>query len=125
MTKVSRRDLELERGWRGLLADQARSGLTVVAFCSLRGLSASSFHFWKRELARREQGEDFPSQQTKTKSLDAFVPVSVVEMGSDGIEIDIAGAIVRVGRVFDETALARVFHVLRKSQGEDGEARRC
>lgn len=125
MAKVSRRDLDLERRWRGLLADQDRSGQTVVAFCSLRGVSASSFHFWKRELARRDQAEDSPSQQTKTKSLDAFVPVSVVGVAFDGIEIDIAGAIVRVGRGFDETVLARVLHILRKGQEEDGEARRC
>ena len=37
--------------WRGLLARQISSGLSVAAFCRREGVALSTFHWWKRKLA--------------------------------------------------------------------------
>ena len=36
--------------WRNLISEQGRSGQSVAAFCSERGLSRSHFYHWKRQL---------------------------------------------------------------------------
>lgn len=48
------RDLERESLWRGRVFAQGSSGVSVRAYCAAQGLSESSFHYWKRELKRRE-----------------------------------------------------------------------
>ena len=37
--------------WRGLLARQISSGLSVAAFCRREGVALSTFHWWSRKLA--------------------------------------------------------------------------
>ena len=37
--------------WRGLLAGQISSGLSVAAFCRREGVALSTFHWWKRKLS--------------------------------------------------------------------------
>jgi transposase len=51
------RDLVKERYWRRLLRRWQRSGLTTRAFCAKQGVSEANFHWWRRELARRD-GQD-------------------------------------------------------------------
>lgn len=126
MAKGSRRDVELERRWRELIEDQNGSGLTVVAFCKERGVPASSFHYWKRELKRRDAERTTDViRPRKRVELSDFVPVHVMAEARDGIEIDLAGVVVRVRRGFDEEALARVIHVLRREDSGTGKARSC
>jgi hypothetical protein len=36
--------------WRGLLAKQSSSGLSIAAFCRREGVALSTFHWWKRKL---------------------------------------------------------------------------
>jgi hypothetical protein len=126
MKKGPRRDVELERRWRGLVEDQSRSGVTVQVFCDQRNISVSSFHQWKRELKRRDgellTGSIGPS---KPRELGDFVPVSVITTATAWISIEMAGAVVRVQRGFDEEALARVVHVLGQVGSARGEAPPC
>jgi len=42
--------------WRGLIAEQGRSGKTVAAFCRERGLCAPHFFAWKKRLSQAEAG---------------------------------------------------------------------
>lgn len=37
--------------WRGLLARQSSSGLSVAAFCRREGVALSTFRWWRRKLA--------------------------------------------------------------------------
>jgi hypothetical protein len=37
--------------WRGLLARQSASGLSIAAFCRREGVALSTFHWWRRKLA--------------------------------------------------------------------------
>lgn len=130
MGKDPRRDLFLERRWRELIKDQKRSGSSIQAFCDRRGVSASSFHYWKRELAKREGQRPTGGRREGPRSLEDFVPVRV-SAGSpdargamDGIEIVVAGAIIRVRRGFEEETLARVVAVLGDRSPREG-ARPC
>ena len=50
-----RRDPEKERSWREVMRRQRQSGLTVSAFCAAEGLKDWSFHWWRRELAKRDR----------------------------------------------------------------------
>jgi transposase-like protein len=126
MAKGLGRDLELERQWRGLIEDQFRSGLTIAAFCEDRQVSVSSFHYWKRELKRRDGGRPTGSvRPRKSREPSDFMPVSIIATATAVIEIEVANAIVRVRRGFDEEALARVLHVLRGDQNAPGEASPC
>lgn len=45
---LRRKDRELH--WRGLLARQAESGLSVARFCRQESISAPSFYSWRRKL---------------------------------------------------------------------------
>lgn len=126
MVKGVGRNWELERRWRELIEDQNGSGLTVVAFCKERGVPASSFHYWRRELKRRDAERTTDViRPRKQRELSDFVPVHVMADARDGVEIDLAGAVVRVRRGFDEEALSRVIHVLRREDSANGEARSC
>ncbi len=57
---------EKERHWRGVILEQAASGLSVRAFCRQRRLSEPSFYSWQRELQRRGAavGDSPPRQET-------------------------------------------------------------
>lgn len=126
MGKGPGRDVELERRWRERIEDHDRSDLTVQAFCDQRNVSSSSFHYWKRELRRRD-GENSvgKARSTKLGGSSDFLPVSIIATTTAAIEIEVAGCIVRVRRGFDEEALVRALHVLRQVDGLADGADRC
>ena len=78
-----------EAHWRQALADWGRSGLSKVAFCRERGLSASAFHWWKGELVRRDAARrsrlSRPSSAKgrEAKAKPAFVAVRLAEGAVD------------------------------------------
>ena len=110
----AKRDEGKERVWRGEIEGQARSGLSVRAYCRTHRLQETTFYFWRRELARRPPA--------------AFVPVTVAsetagpggatgpppEGGLGGrIEIVVGnGRRVRVTGPVDRQALADVLAVV-------------
>jgi hypothetical protein len=68
--------------WRALIDEQARSGLSIKAFCLQRQLPKSKFYHWKAILLALDSGTP-ASSQAQPKSSDtprsaAFVPVRVV-----------------------------------------------
>jgi hypothetical protein len=124
-----RRDPVKEQFWRRTIADQARSGLSVRAFCEQEGLEPWNFHWWRQTLARRDR--EVPPARTVRRPNSmaelpvpaAFLPVRVVQdaaslAATTPIEIVLpAGPTVRVTKGFDPMALDAVLSVL--------EARRC
>jgi transposase InsO family protein len=50
----TRRDRVKEALWRKRVDAQQSSGLAVRAYCRREGLSEAAFHWWHRELARRD-----------------------------------------------------------------------
>jgi transposase-like protein len=69
MAARRQRDLKKEEFWRRMLRRQARSGLSVQAWCLKHNLQPSALYWWRRELARRDKDE--PAA--------AFVPVRLTE----------------------------------------------
>ena len=124
------RDPLREQFWRRTVADRAQNELTIQAYCRQNHLSPATFHFWQRELARRDAertpahtGERSASS-TELARTTAFLPVRVVQDApaptsvSAPIEIVLqSGPIVRVTHGFSPHALDAVLTVL--------EARRC
>jgi len=64
------RDPQREQSWRSVMAEFQRSGQTVRAFCAQRRLAESAFHYWRRELQRRDEEPSLTPP--------AFVPVTVI-----------------------------------------------
>ena len=105
--ETGRRDLKKEWALRQRVDWQANSGQSVRAWCQRQGLKESAFHWWRRELARRDAAKPSPS----------FVPVQVTEdgpaHGASQIEIVLTdGRCVRVTGSRDRQLLAGVLDVL-------------
>jgi hypothetical protein len=112
------------------MAEHARSGLSIAAYCRREGLKPWTFRWWRQELARRDRqaatdrAAPAPGPSNDLVLRSAFLPVRVVpdepKTPSETIPIEIvlpAGPTVRVTRGFDPPALDAVLDVL--------EARRC
>ena len=64
------RDPQREQSWRGVMAEFRTSGQSVREFCAQRRLPESGFHYWRRELQRRDA-------ESALSPAPAFVPVTV------------------------------------------------
>ena len=109
MAKSSARDLGKEAAWRRRLARHAKSGQSVRAWCRGHGVKEASFHWWRRELARRDAEAQASS----------FVPVHVTDdpspEGGGQIEIVLAGGQhVRVTGAVNREILTQVLDVLER-----------
>ena len=71
VVKGKARDAGLERRWRRIMGEQRRSGLNVREFCRRGNLAESSFHYWRRELQRR-QAESSPRRQAESSPVEPF-----------------------------------------------------
>jgi transposase-like protein len=124
------RDPAKERAWRRTIAEHARSGLSIAAFCRREGLTPHTYRWWRQELARRDRpgtsdkADRAPSPSTELTIRSAFLPVRVMldvpEPAPEWAPIEIvlpAGPTVRVTRGFDLSTLEAVLSVL--------EGRRC
>ena len=79
-----RRSEEKERYWQGLLQRQARSGVSIAAFCRSEGVSEATFHGWKRTLRRREANSPRRRRNAAvvgngSEASPSFVPVRITE----------------------------------------------
>ena len=94
-TRIGRpRDPVKEQFWRRTIADQARCGLSIKAYCQREGLEPRNFHRWRQVLARRDR--EVPSAQTvhspdsftQPVRSSAFLPVRVVQNASRANGVD-------------------------------------
>ena len=102
---------EQRERWRGLLAEQKKSGQSVAAFCRERGLRDGQFYDWKKRL-RQAVAEPFvavelvTSQTVEAATLSAAAP-------SVPIEIRLSrGRSLLVGPDFEVAHLRRLLQVL-------------
>lgn len=103
-----KRDLQAEGRWRGLLARQRTSGMTVRAFCAKERIAESAYYAWRREIGLRDR--------EKTAGTAAFVPVvlptGAAPMEAEGqIIIELRGE--RVLRLPAALAVERVVELVR------------
>ena len=99
------RDRKKETFWRRMVRAQSGSGVSVRGWCRKHGLSEAGFHWWRRELARRDVERP------------TFVPVRVMEddPASTRGRIDIVlpgGRRVQVSGPVDRAMLADVLAVV-------------
>jgi hypothetical protein len=106
------RDPKRERFWRRHVKRQRASGLTIRDYCAGLNLPESSFHFWRREIAVRDQQRE----AARLTAAPAFVPVTIVEpptVANAAIDIKLAGGHrLRVRAGCDRQLLAEVVAVL-------------
>ena len=69
MAKSRARDLAKEAAWRRRVARHAGSGQSVRAWCRRHRVKEAAFHWWRRELARRDA----------EASAISFVPVQITK----------------------------------------------
>lgn len=94
------------RYWRGMVARQRRSGLSVAAFCRRQAISSVGFYRWKRRLT-----EGNPSRSAEVSfvplPLNQAVPADAAEFSlklPNGVQVTVPGN-------FDEAALERLLRV--------------
>ncbi len=90
---IQRRSVET---WRELMARQARSGLSVQAFCRQEGLKAWTFYGWRSRLRRSAVvTEDRPVIRSQEKPA-GFIDLGALSGGSARCEIrlDLGGGVV-------------------------------
>jgi hypothetical protein len=109
MAKGASRDPQKEAAWRRRLKQHAESGRSVRAWCRAHRVTETAFHWWRRELARRDAEAQAP----------AFVPVHVAEdparNGDSPIEIVLTdGRRVRITSPVNGQMLADVLDVLER-----------
>ena len=113
MTNGAGRDRRREAEWRRIMREHVRSGLSIREFCRKSKLRETAFHYWRRELKRRQTEQE---QRNRPSTQAAFVPVRVAEElrpESAHIEIVLSGGRrVHVTAPVDRLALAEVLAVL-------------
>jgi transposase-like protein len=96
-----RRDPERERFWRDTVAAWEKSGQSIRAFCSSRGLSEPSFYSWRQVLRERgrgrstERGRALRTRRSVARRSPLLVPVRVVPPAVLEVVLP-AGVVVRV-----------------------------
>jgi transposase-like protein len=106
MSEKRRRNPQREQFWREALAAWEKSGQSVRAFCSGRGLQEASFYGWRRTL--RERGCQHPT----APRLPRLVPLRVVP----GVVLEVVlptGLVVRVPDGAEAIAVATLVAALR------------
>lgn len=119
--------------WREHVAGWGRSGQSVREYCRAQGVTESGFHFWKRELKRRDEvgghggGAVSGCAQARESAKEApFAEVRFAVMGRDDAPIEIVCSGTRRVQVrpgFDEETLMRVLAVLEGAGRADGAGR--
>lgn len=107
MAKRNARDLSKEAAWRRRLVRHADSGQTVRAWCRRHRVKEAAFHWWRRELARRDAEAQAPT----------FVPVQAADdpARDDDAQIEVVltdGRRVRVTGAVNREMLTQVLDVL-------------
>jgi hypothetical protein len=92
---MGKRDVSLERQWRGRMRKYEKSGLTIRQFCEREDLVVHQFSWWRRELKRRDANipRSKKSQRVSRRkrqiagAVASFVPVHVATGQAATIEI--------------------------------------
>lgn len=111
-----RKDRELH--WRGVLKQQASSGLSVASFCRQEAVSAPSFYSWRRKLRERDRAENkrdngaataVSRRQLLPVHIESSTPAPPVRiLLPHGVSIETSGSV-------DEGALAHLLRALREA----------
>lgn len=105
------RDAKREAFWRRALRRRAKSGVTIAEFCDSEGLKTTAYHYWQREIRRR----DDESQDLAPVTGPEFVPVRLVDDRPGGAAVEIVarnGVVIRVSEQASSEHLRRVLQAV-------------
>jgi hypothetical protein len=113
---MGQRRKDREVYWRGVLQQQAESGLNIAEFCRQESVSAPGFYAWRRKLKDRDAAESLKNGRAANFSRQ-LLPVRIESSGPSvpvrillpqGVSIETPGTI-------DDGALTRLLHVVREA----------
>ena len=67
-----------ERQFRSLLAERAKSGLSMARFARSRGIPEGTFAWWSSEIRRREEMRGGDKSESGEGGAVSFIPVQIV-----------------------------------------------
>jgi hypothetical protein len=92
--------------WRGLIDQQAQSGMTAVAFCRDHHLKVEQFYRWRGRFRYQEEDND------KTDGFLQLIPSSK-QVTNSGIRLHVSpGLYIELERGFDPDTLRTAIEVL-------------
>ena len=106
MSQTRRRSSQREQFWREAVAEWEKSGQSVRAFCSRRGLQEASFYGWHRTLRVRDR------QRSAARRGPRLVPLRVVPDAVLEVVLPM-GLVVRVPAGAEASAVAKLITALR------------
>lgn len=114
---MGRRDPSREAKWRETIASWEGSGQTIKAFCQEEGTGEGAFHYWRRELRRRDGRDGRPRHRARKRSVEVgkrFVQLEVATVASSPIRIHVASDLtIDVPATLDRQTLSEVFAAAR------------
>jgi transposase-like protein len=107
MTRTSKADKAEARlkFWRGRIAAQENSGISVERFCEQQGITEQSFYTWRKRLREEQQPPRFALVETAPAGLATAERVLELTL--------VTGERLRIGGAVDLTFLRRVLEALR------------
>jgi hypothetical protein len=108
---MPQRDAAKERYWRRLVRRWQRSELTARDFSARQGISEANFHYWRRELARR----DGQAATSRKRSAPTFLKLTVDPSATKPPAIELVLSERRLLRVrpgFDADLLRQLIRLL-------------
>lgn len=111
---------ERKRYWRDLIGRQRSSGQSIAAFCRETGVSAVSFHEWKRKLRRQTLSAHAEAEKTVFAPVQIMPEQTASSMVLGGrIEVVLPdGVVLRIAADCDERTLQVVWTVLGASRAK-------
>ena len=107
---------EAEARWREVLKRQAKSGLSVRAFCAAEGVSAPSFYSWRRKFRDRKNGSSRPPRAKHSEGATdkdrLFVPLKLLDTSHPLEIIHPLGYRIQVTGEVNPVALRKVIEAL-------------
>jgi hypothetical protein len=101
------RNLKGESWWRRMVRGQAKSGMTIRAYCAQRRVKESAFYWWRRELARRDAAKPAAFVAVRVHSPSALDRV-------DGMVLELRGGrMLRLGAM----TVSQVVELARAMEG--------
>jgi hypothetical protein len=107
------RDPSREVFWRRALRRRAGGGMTIAQFCAGEGLTTAAYHYWQREIKRRDAESQPPAAATASEPL--FAPVQVIDDRHGAAPVEIIagnGYVIRVGEQATSEQLRRVLQAI-------------
>jgi transposase-like protein len=107
---AKQRNSDREAFWRGALKRRVDSGMTITEFCSREGLKPTAYHYWQRQIKRRDGA--LQPQNANGGSETALLPVQIVEDRGFAAAVEIVAKNGYVIRVSEQATTEQVRRVL-------------